>query len=84
MTAAAYSFSTHQDHSNVPTELEAIFEQSAKVRASFLRLPEPDRQGFVRFIEDGPKGLSRAHRARIIGKSLFGLAADIHEDTRLL
>jgi len=66
----------------VPSELVALFEESAKVRASFFRLVDRDRRGFVRFIEEGRSAPTRERRAAIVAMSLIGLARDLPDDPR--
>ncbi|CAN5924913.1 hypothetical protein BH11MYX4_BH11MYX4_49160 [soil metagenome] len=36
----------------LPAELRVLFDESAKMKASFQRLSERDRRGFVRYIDE--------------------------------
>jgi uncharacterized protein YdeI (YjbR/CyaY-like superfamily) len=64
----------------IPAELLALFGQSAKVKTSFHRLPESDRRGFVRYINDATSAPARQRRAAIIAMSLVGLARDLRDE----
>lgn len=64
----------------LPSELLSLFAESAKVKASFFRLPERDRRGFVSYIEEATSPSTRERRAAIIAMSLIGLARDIHDE----
>jgi uncharacterized protein YdeI (YjbR/CyaY-like superfamily) len=65
---------------NVPEELLALFEESAKVKASFYRLAERDRRGFLDYIEGATSPSTRERRAAIIAMSLIGLARDLKDE----
>jgi uncharacterized protein YdeI (YjbR/CyaY-like superfamily) len=67
---------------SVPAELAALFEESAKMNASFARLVDRDRRGFVRFIEEAKTSVTRERRAAIVAMSLMGLAVDLPDDPR--
>ena len=67
---------------HVPLELGSLFEESAKVKASFGRLDDRDRQGFVRYIEEARTPATRERRAAIVAMSLIGLARDLPDDAR--
>ena len=58
----------------IPAELEALFEESAKVKGSFDDLSDRDQRGFVRYILDAKTGVTRERRAAIVAMSLIGLA----------
>jgi uncharacterized protein YdeI (YjbR/CyaY-like superfamily) len=58
----------------VPIELDALFRESPKVKESFLQLPEYERVGFLRYIEQSTAQSTRERRATIIAMSLLGLA----------
>jgi hypothetical protein len=60
----------------VPAELEALFAQSMKARASFHALVEHERREFVRYIDEAKMPEVRERRAAIIAMSLIGLASD--------
>jgi uncharacterized protein YdeI (YjbR/CyaY-like superfamily) len=64
----------------IPAELLALFDESAKVKASFHRLSERDRRGFVEYIEGATSSVVRERRAAIIAMSLFGLARDLSDE----
>jgi uncharacterized protein YdeI (YjbR/CyaY-like superfamily) len=64
----------------VPAELRALFEESAKMKASFLRLSERDRRGFVRYIDEPRSTMTRERRAAVVAMSLMGLARDLRDD----
>jgi hypothetical protein len=59
----------------IPTELAALFEESVKAKATYYRLEERDRRGFVKYIELATTPLARERRAAIVATSLLGLAA---------
>lgn len=85
---AALSFNVDRDlprpsaqpSTPIPAELCALFEESAKVKASFFRLPEHDRNGFVGYIEEARSPSTRERRAAIIAMSLIGLARDLRDE----
>jgi len=64
----------------VPEELGALFHESPKMKASFWRLTERDRRGFVRYIDEPKSVMTRERRAAIVAMSLMGLARDLRED----
>lgn len=64
----------------IPRELCALFEESAKVKASFWRLAERDRRGFLRYIDEAKTSPTRERRAAIVGMSLIGLARDLRDE----
>jgi uncharacterized protein YdeI (YjbR/CyaY-like superfamily) len=64
----------------VPVELLALFEESAKVKASYYRLADHDRRGFVRYIDEATSPSTRERRAAIIAMSLIGLARDLRDE----
>lgn len=64
----------------VPAELATLFEESAKMKASFWRLTDRERRGFVRFVDDSNSGITRERRAVIVAMSLMGLACDLRDD----
>ena len=64
----------------VPSELGALFDESAKVEASFWRLEERDRRGFIRYIEEAKTAATRERRAAIVSMSLIGLARDLPDE----
>ena len=64
----------------VPAELRALFGESPKMKASFTRLPERDRRGFVRYIEETRSLMTRERRAAVVAMSLMGLARDLRDD----
>jgi len=64
----------------LPAELRALFEESAKMKASFMRLPERDRSGFVRYIAEPRSVMTRERRAAVVAMSLMGLARDLRDD----
>jgi uncharacterized protein YdeI (YjbR/CyaY-like superfamily) len=68
----------------VPGELRALFEESAKMKASFGRLSERDRRGFVRYIDEPRSLITRERRAAIVAMSLMGLAHDLRDDGSLI
>lgn len=68
----------------VPVELRALFEESPKMRASFARLSDRDRRGFVRYIDEPRSVMSRERRAAIVAMSLMGLARDMRDDGSLV
>lgn len=72
--------SSPQLAASLPAELLALFEESAKVKASFFRLAERDRRGFVRYIEEATSSQTRERRAAIIAMSLVGLARDLRDE----
>lgn len=64
----------------IPSQLAALFEESAKMNASFWRLNERDRRGFVRYIDEAKNPPTRERRAAIVAMSLMGLARDLRDD----
>ncbi len=68
----------------VPVELRALFEDSPKMKASFWRLTDRDRKGFVRYIDEPRSVMTRERRAAIVAMSLMGLARDLRDDGSLL
>jgi len=64
----------------LPAELRALFEESSRMKASFMRLPERDRRGFVRYIDEPRSVMSRERRAAVVAMSLMGLARDLADD----
>jgi uncharacterized protein YdeI (YjbR/CyaY-like superfamily) len=67
---------------SIPVELTALFEESAKMKASFWRLDDRERRGFVRYIEEATTPHTRERRAAIIAMSLMGLARDMKDEPR--
>ena len=67
----------------IPVELIALFDESAKVKASFWRLEEHDRRGFVRYVEEAKTPTTRERRAAIVAMSLIGLARDLDDENAL-
>ncbi len=65
---------------SIPPELEALFDESPKVKGSFWRLPDRERRGFVGYVEQAKSSATRERRAAIVAMSLIGLAADAAED----
>lgn len=65
---------------DVPPELSALFEESPHMRASFARLSERDRRGFVSYVEESRSIMTRERRAAIVAMSLMGLARDLTAD----
>jgi|GEM_PF-5583578 len=61
----------------VPEALAAVFDESPKARASFYRLGERDRRGFITYIEEAKTDVTRERRAAIVAMSLIGLANDL-------
>lgn len=59
----------------VPTELARLFETSTTVKATYARMEERDRRGFIHYIELGPTPSARERRAAIVATSLVGLAS---------
>ena len=68
----------------VPAELSALFAESAKMKASFHRLSERDRRGFVRYIDEPRSTMTRERRAAVVAMSLMGLARDLRDDGTLV
>jgi uncharacterized protein YdeI (YjbR/CyaY-like superfamily) len=68
----------------VPEELRALFDESPKMKASFWRLTDRDRRGFVRYIDEPKSVMTRERRAAIVAMSLMGLARDLRDDGSLL
>jgi uncharacterized protein YdeI (YjbR/CyaY-like superfamily) len=64
----------------IPGELRMLFEESPKMKASFCRLTDRDRRGFVRYIEETRSVMTRERRAAIVAMSLIGLARDMNDD----
>ena len=50
------------------------------MKASFWRLNDRDRRGFVRYIDEPKSVMSRERRAAIVAMSLMGLARDLRDD----
>jgi uncharacterized protein YdeI (YjbR/CyaY-like superfamily) len=83
MNAAAVAFDVETSRTPVlaiPRELCALFEESAKIKASFWRLEDRDRRGFLRYIDEATTPSTRDRRAAIVGMSLIGLARDIRDE----
>lgn len=59
----------------VPAELARLFEASTTVQATYARLEERDRRGFIHYIELGSSPSARERRAAIVATSLVGLAS---------
>lgn len=66
----------------IPVELSALFDESPKTKASFWRLDERERRGFVGYIEEAKTQHTRERRASIIAMSLIGLARDVADGPR--
>lgn len=66
----------------VPVELATLFEESNKAKATYYRLDERDRRGFVKYIELATTAIARERRAAIVATSLIGLAASFANDTQ--
>ncbi len=64
----------------VPVELRTLFDESPKMKASFYRLSDRDRRGFLRYIEEPKSVLTRERRAAMVALSLMGLARDLRDD----
>lgn len=64
----------------IPRELCALFEESAKVKASFWRLEDRDRRGFLRYIDEAKTPSTRERRSAIVAMSLIGLARDLRDE----
>ena len=64
----------------IPCELSALFEESAKVKASFWRLEDRDRRGFLRYIDEAKTPATRERRTAIVAMSLIGLARDLRDE----
>lgn len=62
----------------VPVELARLFEASATVQATYARMEERERRGFIRYIELGTTPNARERRAAIVATSLVGLASIMH------
>ncbi|MDB4941186.1 MAG: hypothetical protein JWP97_720 [Labilithrix sp.] len=67
----------------VPAELRVLLDESPKMRASFERIADRDRRGFVRYINEPMSVMTRERRAAIVGMSLIGLARDMRDDGSL-
>ena len=63
----------------IPIELARLFEASATAHATYARMEERDRRGFIHYIELGPTPSARERRAAIVATSLVGLASVIRE-----
>jgi hypothetical protein len=61
----------------IPVELARLFEASAIAHATYARMAERDRRGFINYIELGPTPSARERRAAIVATSLVGLASVI-------
>ena len=59
----------------IPVELARLFEASAMAHATYARMDERDRRGFVTYIELGASPSARERRAAIVATSLVGLAS---------
>lgn len=59
----------------IPAELARLFEASTTVQATYARMEERDRRGFIQYIELGPTPSARERRAAIVATSLAGLAS---------
>jgi uncharacterized protein YdeI (YjbR/CyaY-like superfamily) len=68
----------------VPVELRNLFEESPKMKASFWRLTDRDRRGFLRYIEETKSVTTRERRAAIVAMSLMGLARDLRDDGSII
>lgn len=66
----------------VPPELAALFEESTKANATYCRLDERDRRGFVKYIERATTTIARERRAAMVATSLIGLAASMANGSR--
>ena len=66
----------------VPVELATLFEESNKAKATYYRLDERDRRGFVKYIELATTTTARERRAAIVATSLIGLAASFANEPR--
>jgi len=64
----------------IPQQLSTLFEESPRMNASFWRLDERDRRGFVRYIDEATSSPMRERRAAIVAMSLMGLAKDLPHD----
>lgn len=64
----------------VPGELRVLLDESPKMRASFERISDRDRHGFVRYVNEPGSLLTRERRAAIVAMSLIGLARDMRDD----
>ena len=88
MNALAYDVSPYASLASpvlvVPVELRNLFEESAKMKASFWRLTDRDRRGFLRYIEETKSVTTRERRAAIVAMSLMGLARDMRDDGSLI
>jgi len=86
MNAPAYDILRHPTTAagstlSVPAELGTFLEESPKMKASFSRLTDSERRGFVRFVvDDSSSAIARERRAVIVAKSLMGLACDLRDD----
>jgi hypothetical protein len=54
------------------------------MKASFWRLTDRDRRGFVRYIEEPRSVMTRERRAALVAMSLIGLARDLRDDGSLI
>ncbi len=72
---AASSFGQPSAVATVPVELARLFEASATVQATYARMEERERRGFIHYIELGPTPSARERRAAIVATSLVGLAS---------
>ena len=59
----------------VPVELARLFKASAAIQATYARMEERDRRGFIHYIELGTTPSARERRAAIVATSLVGLAS---------
>jgi len=59
----------------IPVELARMFDASATAHATYPRMEERDRRGFITYIELGATPSAREHRATIVATSLVGLAS---------
>jgi uncharacterized protein YdeI (YjbR/CyaY-like superfamily) len=66
----------------VPVELATLFEESEKAKATYDRLDDRDRRGFVKYIELATTTTARERRAAIVATSLLGLAVSFGNDLR--
>lgn len=65
----------------IPLELARLFEASATAQATYSRMEERDRRGFVRYIELGTTDSARERRAAIVATSLIGLASVVRKSS---
>ena len=61
----------------IPLELARLFETSETAQATYGRMRERDRRGFITYIELGTTPSARERRAAIVATSLVGLSTVI-------